>query len=958
MNHDENNPDLQAWIEPEVEARLVAWVLGEASAFEAAELERLIGEKPELAIFKRRIEAVHGLVGQALRPEQAPMRLTFERRAKILQTIGAPEARPTAGEPDGTVVRPLAAIRRKQQRAWAWRIGFAACITFGAILAVSTIPSFQLTRSMRRPERLEPAEPRMIELPALESEGNPDQRIDAAIRSSVDERTFLKSKGVAYARTEPPAARNATDAQNELKYAREAQDLQKAARAQAPVIRPDPVGTTLTPSLSAIVEQRSIGGRMSAPASLAQEPTRARGLSSADQMWSSPPATGLTFSRTGTQTFGGQSGAVGNLEGPAQREAAYGGGGGRGSGGGRGPAPGGTSADRDSSRTFSLVAGAESAFGLRSETIATGIVGGASDSYADIGTGAGLNLTNGQAKKAEDTVVALSPFEITSPKDRGYFAANTLSGTRLSTKLEDLASSITVVTKQQFADTASRNVNDVFLYEANAENERKTQAFKAGDVPASPAAVDERLSKAKEAAKPAATLAPPPPPEPTRVELSTTKNPVSTFSLHVSDVSFRLAQAALARGEKPDPASIRAEEFYNAFDYGDPTPTTAEKISCHIEQAAHPLLQQRNLVRIAMKVPATGRGAGQPLHLTILLDTSGSMEREDRVASVRRALEVLASLLGASDRVTLIGFAQQPRLLAEELPGNQAVKLAEIAARTPFTGGTNMEEALKLAGELARRHREPAAQNRIVLLTDGAANLGDADPAQLATMIEAFRQQGLAFDACGVGTDGLDDAMLEALTRKGDGRYYVLDRPEDADAGFARQLAGAFRPAAVNVKVQVRFNPARVSRYRLIGFEQHRLREEDFRNDKVDAAELAAEEAAVAVYQVEVLPQGEGELGEVFVRFRDAATSDMVERSWTMLHDPHAPVFSRATPTMQLAGTAALLAEKLGGGETADLVDLAELAPVVNGLRGHFANDRRVQELVTMFEQLRRLNGK
>ncbi len=208
------------------------------------------------------------------------------------------------------------------------------------------------------------------------------------------------------------------------------------------------------------------------------------------------------------------------------------------------------------------------------------------------------------------------------------------------------------------------------------------------------------------------------------------------------------------------------------------------------------------------------------------------------------------------------------------------------------------------------------------------------------------------------GTDGLDDAILEALTRKGDGRYYVLDKPEDADAGFARQLAGAFRPAAENVKVQVRFNPTRVASYRLIGFEQHRLREEDFRNDKVDAAELAADEAAVALYQVEVRPQGEGELGDVFVRFRDAANGNMVERSWTMLYEAQAPVFDRATPTMQLAGTAALLAEKLRGGAAANQIDLAALAPAVNSLRNHYAADARVQELVAMFEHVRRLNGK
>jgi Ca-activated chloride channel homolog len=341
----------------------------------------------------------------------------------------------------------------------------------------------------------------------------------------------------------------------------------------------------------------------------------------------------------------------------------------------------------------------------------------------------------------------------------------------------------------------------------------------------------------------------------------------------------------------------------------------------------------------------------------VLLDTSGSMEREDRVASVRRAMEVLGSLLGANDRVTVIGFARTPRLLVEALPGDQSARLAELAAQTPAEGGTNLEAALTVALEKAGQHFDPTAQNRVVLITDGAANLGDADPARLAASITTARQQGLAFDVCGVGTDGLDDTMLEALTRQGDGRYYVLDSPEDADAGFAQQLAGTFRPAVRNVKLQVRFNPARVAHHRLIGFEHHRLREEDFRNDQVDAAELAAEEAAVALYQVAIRPDGEGELGDVFVRFRDTATNEMVERSWTMQFEARIRAFDQATPTMQLAGVAALLAEKLRGGANANLVRLDELAPVVNALRNHFAGSTRVQELVAMFDRTRGLLG-
>jgi secreted protein with Ig-like and vWFA domain len=818
----------------DLEARVVAAVLGEASAFETAELERLVSANPKLSVFKRRIEAVHGLIGLAVRPEQAPMRLAPERRAKILEAIGAPSTAPIPPESDAVILK-FAEARRVRQRRWIWMSGIAASLMFAAILGLYVAPSSQrLEYESRRAKK--------VELPASDV-GDRDQ-VSALMAPEV-----AQGQPNALVLALPAASPSSGLADNEFKRQ--------------------------------------------------TDQFKARGFA--------------------------QSGSFGAAFVPKQK----------------------SSFGKDGA-TFDYYNGASALNGneLKKETAVAG------------------NFIDESARVVEDAatgekILQLSPFEVSAPEERGYMASSTLAGSRLNTKLADVAGSLRVLAPEFLSDVGAKSSDDGFLSSGSTSGELagapiRPDSETARFVGELAAAEDKRLSQNKPAAAAAPVARADAPPG----EISTAKEAVSTFSLHVSDVSFRIAQAALARGETPDPTRIRPEEFYNAFDYGDPSPTAADKIGCRIEQSAHPFLQQRNLVRIAMRVPSAGRGATQPLHLTVLLDTSGSMEREDRIASVRRALEVLGSLLNANDRITLIGFAREPRLLVENLPGDQAADLVHLASQTPFTGGTNLEEALKLSGELAQRHQDAAAQNRIVLITDGAANLGNADPAQLGAMVETLRQQGIAFDACGVGTDGLDDAVLEALTRKGNGRYYVLDTPADADAGFARQLAGAFRPAAENVKVQVRFNPARVGSYQLIGFEQHRLKTEDFRNDKVDAAELAADEAAVALYQVEVLPQGEGELGEVFVRFRDAASGQMVERSWTMPHEEHVRAFDRANPSLQLAGTAALLAEKLRGGDAANQVDLGQLTPVMNSLRGHYASNGRVQELVTMFEQLRRQSGK
>lgn len=439
----------------------------------------------------------------------------------------------------------------------------------------------------------------------------------------------------------------------------------------------------------------------------------------------------------------------------------------------------------------------------------------------------------------------------------------------------------------------------------------------------------------------------------TTTEELASENAFSTFSLNVSDVAFKLAQSALASGEWPEPDKMRVEEFVNALDYGDPSPAPGEKVTCKTEQCTHPFMQQRNLLRIAMQTAAVGRGGGQPLRLTILLDHSGSMQREDREASVQRAMQLLTEQLQPSDQVSLIGFARTPRLLADRISGSDGDKLNAAVAAAPSEGGTNLEEALRLAAEVAQRQFDDGAVNRIVLMTDGAANLGNANPEELATRVVELRQKGIAFDACGVGAKGLNDEVLEALTRKGDGRYYFLDAPEQADSGFASQLAGALRPAAKNVKVQVIFNPERVGAYRLIGYEKHRLKKEDFRNDAVDAAEMAAEEAGIAMYQFEPKADGTGEVGEVLVRFQDVASGQMIEHKWIIPFEKNTPSISEASPSIQLAATAAMLGEYLRGGPEASNVELDTLNSLTPNLRNSFGASVRVHQLIEMIRNAR-----
>ena len=488
-----------------------------------------------------------------------------------------------------------------------------------------------------------------------------------------------------------------------------------------------------------------------------------------------------------------------------------------------------------------------------------------------------------------------------------------------------------------------------------SEPESKTKGrnnvfFRQGEAVRSTLADSSELEK-KPAAKPIA-------PSAGLNETSAAAEAFSTFSLHVSDVSFKLAASALARGEWPEAAKVRIEEFVNAFDYGDPLPGKGEKVACVVEQGIHPFLQQRNVLRVSMRTSAEGRATNTPLRLTFVLDNSGSMERIDRQQTVRRAFTLLSKQLTAIDQVTLISFSRQPRLLAENVSGTESGKLVELMEQLPSEGGTNIEAALQLAFEKASAQQTPGAQNRIVLLTDGAVNLGNANPESLSQMVESMRAAGIAFDAAGISADGLNDEVLEALTRKGDGRYYLMDSGETADDNFAQQIAGALRPSASNVKVQVEFNPKRVGQYKLLGFEKHLLKQEDFRNDAVDAAEMAAAEAGVAMYQFEARPDGEGDVGSVSVRFRDLSTGEMVEHRWPIPYEPEAARPDQATPSLRIAATAAMLAAKLKGEALGESVDLQTLSQLIDSLPSQHQSQPRVQQLKLMIEQARQMSAK
>ncbi|HOW64716.1 MAG TPA: von Willebrand factor type A domain-containing protein [Candidatus Paceibacterota bacterium] len=442
------------------------------------------------------------------------------------------------------------------------------------------------------------------------------------------------------------------------------------------------------------------------------------------------------------------------------------------------------------------------------------------------------------------------------------------------------------------------------------------------------------------------TMAPTPTPE-----VQTADQPYSTFSLNISDVSFRLCAASLEKGVMPDPSTIRSEEFINAFDYRDPEPPPGVPVSLTWEMARYPYAHNREVLRLSLKTAASGRNAHQPLNLVLLLDNSGSMERADRVRIIEECLRVLAAQLRPEDKISVVAFARTARLWADGLSGEEAQEaLRRVTELTP-QGGTNLEDALDQAYATAIRHFLPQGINRVILLTDGAANLGDVTPASLKQRVEHHRQQGIALDCFGIGWEGYHDELLEALSRNGDGRYGFVNSPDEAAVGFANRISGALQTAAADVKVQVQFNPQRVQLYRQIGYAKHQLTQEQFRDAAVDAAEIAASESGTALYVLGLNPQGQGPLGWVRVRYKLPATGEYQEHEW-LLSDIMSPKsFEQASSALRLATVAAAFSEWLASSPFAADVNPELLVRHLQGIPEIYPLDHRPRQLELMIQQ-------
>jgi Ca-activated chloride channel family protein len=329
------------------------------------------------------------------------------------------------------------------------------------------------------------------------------------------------------------------------------------------------------------------------------------------------------------------------------------------------------------------------------------------------------------------------------------------------------------------------------------------------------------------------------------------QEPVSTFSLDVDTASYSFMRRALNSGVLPPKDAVRVEELINYFPYDYARPETAEvPFQPSVSVFPAPWNTDHKLVHIGIKGYEI-RAAERPhANLVLLIDTSGSMSPQDRLPLVKNAFRMLVDELKPDDTISIVTYAGDTRVALE--PTKVADKARIVAAIDGLgaSGGTYGEGGIKKAYELAEAGFDPKGVNRIVLATDGDFNIGISNRDELKGFIERKRGKGIFLSVIGVGRGNYNDAMMQALAQNGNGTAAYVDTLNEARKVLVDEASSTLFPIAKDVKIQVEFNPAVVSEYRLIGYETRMLKREDFSNDKVDAGDVGSGHSVTAIYEI------------------------------------------------------------------------------------------------------------
>lgn len=341
--------------------------------------------------------------------------------------------------------------------------------------------------------------------------------------------------------------------------------------------------------------------------------------------------------------------------------------------------------------------------------------------------------------------------------------------------------------------------------------------------------------------------------------------PQSTFSVDVDTASYTLVRSYLEKGVIPPAEAVRTEELINYFPQS--YPSGSAPLSLYVEGGPSPFRSATHLIQVGLQARPVTESERKPARLTFVIDISGSMDMENRLGLVKRSLSLLINELRPEDQIGLVVYGTRGRILQEHTADKERIRRA--IERLEPEGSTNVEEGLRLGYELASSHFAKNAINRVILCSDGVANVGVTGPDAMLKRIEDYKQQGITLTTVGFGMGNFNDVLMERLADKGDGQYAYVDTLEEADRLFGAELSGTLQVMAKDTKVQVEFDPAQVKAYRLVGYENRAMSNDSFDDKSADAGEMGAGHSVTALYEVE-LKGDASQIGHVTVRYKDS----------------------------------------------------------------------------------------
>lgn len=430
--------------------------------------------------------------------------------------------------------------------------------------------------------------------------------------------------------------------------------------------------------------------------------------------------------------------------------------------------------------------------------------------------------------------------------------------------------------------------------------------------------------------------------------IDTEDDNLSTFALDVDTGSYTIMRNYLSEGNLPPSDSVRVEEYVNYFNQGYPNPPFHQAFGIYVDGAPSPFTQTERyqMLRVGVQgyqVPVEDR---KDASLTFVIDVSGSMDMDNRLELVKRSLEVLVEQLDRRDTVGIVVYGSDARVVLDPTPGSDKDAILSAIYRLHPEGATNAEAGIRLGYKLALRAYIPEGINRVILCSDGVANVGNTEAEIILEQIRGHVAEGVTMTTIGFGMDNYNDTLMEQLADNGNGFYAYVDDMRESKRLFIDNLTSTLQTIALDTKVQVDFNPEVVMRYRLVGFENRAVADEDFRDNRVDAGEIGAGHSVTALYEVKLYPEAYGKIATVFMRWEDPDTHAVTELSRDFYTGDLAREFEDAALYFQRAVVVAEYAEILKESYWAEGSSLDEVYREAVRISEYMPRERDMEEFV------------